>query len=630
MEKEKEREFDPALKKVYDAIKDASPGSLGSFASANESSISALQGGLDAAIGSLTQQAWIDSISAKISDSQSKITELLKNCTDPAHQILGKVGPNTTSLISALDNYNDTITKTNNEVAECNREIDVLNGMEQYKTTTTTDADGNTHTKTEERDEYTQQVNKINGIKGDLQTKDDLLKTWKETAEGYIAIIKGLLSPIGSEASNAAFNMSVGRTVSWDDIKPEDIDSKFKEGYTAEGTRTYDANGNLISCTYTIKDKDGNIIRSGTIHYDSDGKPTIVNYVEHYDKPTPKDEITQYAVKGDDTGYTAYFDDEIEAEKTEVESKTEYVGDTDGDGKENYEEKSHEKKEFTDGAKTDMNYETEGEAVVVQNEDGTTDVDKQPEVRDGKGTLTTAEGEVLDATTHEEWGIYGRKETEIDLKDQKTGDTVVDSTDTTFEVDDDKFGTGLLTEESSSVVDEASEDFITVYSGKTLSDSYDGDELYTEGYTAKVSKKDPNIVEMDIDDQYPNHKAVTHYNEEGKLIETETVDGDVVSETEVKDDHKVTLTLSYTDTRGEKQTKTVTYNMGTSYGCAQINTAMKDAQSDSGYWDIDAGRNIFWEGPCDNYEVGNVTVTVVFDPSAEITVPEAAATVKNK
>ncbi len=630
MDKQKKREFDPELKKIYDALAGVSLGSLSSFISSNEDSISILSSQLTTCISNLTSDAWSDKVSQAIASSSEKITQLLKNCTEPAHSILGKVQSTTNDLISGLDNYNSTLNRLNAKVEEQNKEVDVLSGIDQYKTTTTTNENGDTVEKTEVTDAYTNQVNKINGINGEIKTKDEELKNWKDTCDGYISILKGLLSDIGSESSNAALQATIGVTRTWDDIKASDIDPKFGDDYKAEGTAVYDANGKLLSRTYTIYDKDGNVVRSGTIHYDNDGKPTLVNYVEHYDKPTPKEEIIEHALPGDEKGLTPYFDDEVEAEKTISDSKTVYEEDEDGDGVVEYEKESHEEKEFTDGAKTDMDYKEEGKATITETE-GEVTVEDSPEVIDGEGTLTVPDGTEYGAKTHEEFGENGRDTKEISLTEKESGEKVLDATDNTLEVDEYSKENGVVSTTTASVVEEADSDYVTVASDKVWTD-LDGETISTQGYSAKVNKNDPNLTEMEIHDRHPNHKVETRY-EDGKLVEVETVDGDVVGYREVTD-NKMTVTYEYTDSRGQKQTKTVTYNAGSRYGEEQLKTELRDAQSDAGYDYIDCGDDYITvavtNGPQENWQIGAVTVTIAMDPNAELTIPEAAPTINSK
>ena len=633
MDKQKKREFDPGLKKIYDALAGVSAGSISGFISSNEDSISILSSQLTTCISTLTSDAWNDKVSQTIASSSEKITQLLKNCTDPAHSILGKVQSTTNDLISALDNYNSTLNRLNAKVEEQNKEVDALSGIDQYKTTTTTNEKGDTVEKTEQTDAYTNQVNKINGINGEIKTKDEELKNWKDTCDGYISILKGLLSDIGSESSNAALQATIGVTRTWDDIKASDIDPKFGDDYKAEGTATYDANGNLLSRTYTIYDKDGNVVRSGTIHYDSDGKPTLVNYVEHYDKPTPKEKIIEYALPGDEKGLTPYFDDEVEAEKTQSDSKTVYEEDEDGDGVVDYEKDSHVKKEFSDGAKTDMDYKEEGKATIIENEEGEVSVEDSPAVIDGEGTLTTPDGTEYGAETHEEFGRYGRDEKEISLTEKESGEKVLDATDTVVERIEDEFGMSMVTEESATIVNDDKEEYVTVTDYRTQSDFDTEEELYTEGYTARVNKNDPKVVEMETVDGDRKYTSKTYYKD-GKLYEEFAIDGEVQYDEEVKPEYNVTVTFDYTaEGTGEHKTKTVTYNSSTNYGCAQLNTEMRKALTDAGYWNA-TGHNQYYQEGNGTYtygdESGSVTVTIQYESQEQQTLPEAAETINSR
>ena len=629
MDKEKQREFDPQLKKVFDSIKNCSPGSLSGFASANEEMISNLVTKISSCVDSLANYAWTDQITSTITTSVDKINELLTACTKPAHQILGQVASFTGSLMAALTSYDSTLKSTNELVDSHNKEVDVLATIQQYKTTTTENKEtGEVTKKTEVTDEYANQVNKILGIKGQIKTKDEELEMWKKQCDEYIEILKGLLSDIGSEKSQAALSAVAGTTRAWENIDPSEIDSKFKDGYTVTGIETLDASGKVISRTYTVYNDKGEVVRTGSIYYDKDGKPIISNYIEHYDKPTPAEEISKHAVPGDDTGLTAYFDDDVEAVKTEREEKTAYAPDDDGDGVTTYEELAHEKKEFADGAETDMNYDTVG--VATETDLG---VEKDPRISDGEGTLETPDGEVYDVTTHEEWGLYGRDEKEVSITDQDTQEKVVDATDTVVERIEDEHGMNMITEQTATVVNEDKEEYVTVTSFRTQSDYDDGDPLYTEGYTAQVNKNDPNLVTMEVVDGDRKRQIRTYY-ENGVLYEEEVEDGEVQYVNEVSPYHNVTVTFEYTARgTGEHKTKTVTYNSSTNYGCAQLSTEMRKALTDAGYWNSTAHDQFYQEGN-GTYtygdESGTVTVTLQYESKEQQTLPEAAQTINSR
>lgn len=427
MEKEKEREFDPELLKVNNALQGCSPSSVTSFATQNEESLLSLTTSLKSSIDILTSEAWNDSISTKIADSVTKINELLKNCTDPAHSILSKVGTATTSLLSYLKSYDVTLKKLNEYVAEHNSAVDALSSIKQYNETKTTDADGNEKTTKTETDEWTNQIQKINNYKGLIQTKDEELAKWKANCDEYIAMIKGLLSPIGSESSNAALAMTVGITTVWENIDATDIDPKYNSGdYTIEGTETRDANGKLLSRTYTIRDKDGNIIRTGSITYDDEGKPTVKSYIERYDKPTPIVTIKEKAPAGDPTGEAlALLDPTVEAATTEATEAITYSA----DGTE-FKSESEVKKTFDGGGHAEMEYETTGKVV---------DGELLPEERNGEGDVTTSEGDHFDAETHETWNDEGERtvhDTEVEL----TGDDGMTVKEHKIDIDENRDG----------------------------------------------------------------------------------------------------------------------------------------------------------------------------------------------
>ena len=259
--------------------------------------------------------------------------------------------------------------------------------------------------------------------------------------------------------------MTLGITSIWENIDASDIDPKYNSSdYTIEGTETKDANGKLLSRTYTIRDKNGNVIRTGSITYDADGKPTVKSYIEHYDKPTPLVTIKEKAPDGDPTGEAlALLDPAVEAATTESTEVITY----NEDGSE-YKSESEVKKTFDGGGHTEMDYETTGK--VKEGE-------LLPEERNGEGDVTTSEGDHFDAETHETWtdeqdGDVTHK-SEIEL----TGDDGMKITEKKIDTDNDRNGAadeGKMTStqvETTEIPTEKQEDIANTVLEQTGSDT---------------------------------------------------------------------------------------------------------------------------------------------------------------
>ena len=258
-------EFDPELKSVYEKIKSTNPSTLSALKETNETELTTLQTKISACLDSITAAGtWNDAVSAKLKSSATTITDLISKCKDPAGEILTATEGAVTELQNALKQYEETLNDTNDK-------IDQYNAKEKNEPTKYKKNDDDT-TSTTTTSEWNKWQKDLEDLKAVIALKKDELESYKDTCDSLIAQIKGLLSAIDSEASIKALAMKFNKTREWLP-DPKEIGDEFdNENYAVKGTETVDADGKVISRTYTVYDKDGNIVQTGTIKYDSEGK----------------------------------------------------------------------------------------------------------------------------------------------------------------------------------------------------------------------------------------------------------------------------------------------------------------------------------------------------------------------
>jgi hypothetical protein len=275
MAKMSEVEFNPELKKVYDQIKDTNPSTLSTLKSTNETAITTLETKIKSCLDTITAaDTWKDDVSTKLKTSSDTITDLISKCKEPGGSVLTAAQGATSNLQSGLADYDG-------KLEELNAKIRLYNSKEgnppspQYET----DDDGNkTSTETASYKRWKSELTSLEEI---CQHMNDDLESLESTCKSLIAQLKGLLSPLDSDASSAALKMSIEITKTW---LPSagDIDEKFKDGgFEVTGTETLDANGKVVKRTYTVYDKDGVVVQTGVIEYDENEKEikrTVKNY----------------------------------------------------------------------------------------------------------------------------------------------------------------------------------------------------------------------------------------------------------------------------------------------------------------------------------------------------------------
>ena len=653
---EPEREFDSTLEPIYNTLKSVNTGSPSATHGENESAVSSLSGKIGASLAELTGGAWTDEISASLASNAGTIDSMVQNCLTPAGAIMGKIGSSTASLVAALTTYDDTLKATNVLVDEYNenyKKIENCSDEDKYTITYTTekktDKDGNEYEdKIQHKslsDYYCGLQQKANDLKGALQTKDAELEQYKSECEALVNVVRGLLGPIGSEASAAALSISVGRTDTWKDVDLSKIDPKLAEeypsgDYSGEGTVTYDADGNVTGKTYTIRDKEGNIVASGTIKYDEKGMPEYKEYVQKYVKPseettvvehnliaTPPEEIPEKAAEGDATNLTAYTSDETVPEERTTVEQVDYT--ENDDGTTDYEAHRTVEEEYADGAKLNLEVEETGQAAVTENEDGTKAVDTDPEHSKATGTLETPDGEVHDVKEEENWGErgYHDKTTEI----SKDGETEVAATEQTAVDATLGFDTNV-TKESTKV--DVTEDDGTTTTTKTYSDSESvGPNSVSTKDEMTTNSKDPEVGTYTHTNERGEKVTYEYYRDEQgnlceKLVSGEPDHPRFNDGQPVEHDYReVTITIG----EGESsKTQTVTVDLGTERGQAEYSRLVTNAVAESTGYVGDNGMvaNEIYDGKeSGSYQFEGVTVEYKNGEAPKAEVPVQQSTV---
>lgn len=244
-----EVEFNSELKTVYENIKSSNPSTLATLKSTNESELSTLETKIKGYLDSLTSaDTWKDDVSAKIKTASETFTSLIEKCKEPGGSVLTATQGAVTSLQTGLEDYDNKLEELNAKIRSYNKKVD-----QEPSPRYTTDDQG--HQTTTETDAYKTWTSELTALSEIIQHMNDELEELESMCKALIEQIKGLLSALDSEASNAALKLGIEITKQW---LPDagDIDERFKNGgYEVTGTETHDKDGKLVKRTYTVYDR---------------------------------------------------------------------------------------------------------------------------------------------------------------------------------------------------------------------------------------------------------------------------------------------------------------------------------------------------------------------------------------
>ena len=275
-----EVEFNSELKTVYENIKSSNPSTLATLKSTNESELSTLETKIKGYLDSLTSaDTWKDDVSAKIKTASETFTSLIEKCKEPGGSVLTATQGAVTSLQTGLEDYDNKLEELNAKIRSYNKKVD-----QEPSPRYTTDDQG--HQTTTETDAYKTWTNELTALSEIIQHMNDELEELESMCKALIEQIKGLLSALDSEASNDALKLGIEITKQW---LPDagDIDERFKNGgYEVTGTETHDKDGKLVKRTYTVYDRDGNVVQTGVIEY-NESEQEISRVTKNYRNGVP-------------------------------------------------------------------------------------------------------------------------------------------------------------------------------------------------------------------------------------------------------------------------------------------------------------------------------------------------------
>lgn len=583
------KEKDTALMDVYKYIETCDSSVASSLSTKSSDSYEILQKELNSVTDSLgMKDTWDDAISLEISSGvKTGIDGMISACKTPADQIIASVGTAINTLVMDIKSYSDKVDEYNsqesklNNLGSCPPQYETVDGQEKYNPA------------------YTTWQNDNSRIRGIMSTLEKEIDTWYKASNDQITFVRSLLSSIGSEKSTAALGSAVVSVTTYEGTPLEEFG--YGDGYKIQGTVVKDANGNIISETYYIINNDNVVVQSGTITYNADGTKNIEKYIVTYEEPTTtvKIEEKKETLKEESAPEVlAYLDEDVVPETETVTRDIDIYQAADGNG-EDYTQTEHSEQEFTDGTTVVSDTTTTGNVEVVPTDTGDTEKVLVPEESTETGTITTADGNVVDYETHT---VYedGKKDeaTTVLTEDGKELATV----DTDYVANYDDGMTGCEVDVQSNVV---TTEATTTTKTSVVYKTDDNGVAYADEVVVTRDNSDPSCGSMRYSDG--SGYDVTR-NEKGELVVTEYYEdknGEIKqSDSEVIPD---ATNSTFTVTNPDNTTETYQLNMSNPLDQFTVSNSYQTARMDEGYNAESAmeGCHFLWNGDGDPVEVQN-------------------------
>lgn len=564
MEKDKE------LIKIYNAIKDQI-GKGSSLGTKSDDSYDNLQLNLDNALNNLAlPSTWDDAVSAEISGStRTGIESMITACKIPAGEIIRSVSSAVDTLVPSIKNYSDKVDEYNAKESERNKIGSTC--PSRYV------IDPKTNSKRKNHD-----YQKWNDLTGEMATIKIDADSFEKSCKDLVNNIKGLLSPIGSSASTSSLSVKLGTTENYEGTSLEEFG--YDDTYTISGTVNKDADGNIISETYYIRNKDGELVQSGVITYDENHNKNVEQYVVEYEKPSTTEEIDEAKKVIEQKGEPAeleYLDGELTSEKKNSSSDTDITGDK-------FETTEDKEETFSDGSKVQSKKTTTGS--VTEGKEGQELVAEESHE---EGTIET-KGESFD---------YEKDMRFKDGKPKRESTTLKQGEQTVAKVD--KEHVAEYSDSATGYDVTVQNETVTTSTGTTTTNSVtyktgDDGEVYAETVQMVRNNDDPRLGSVTYADGTGYEVTL---NEQGQYVSTEKTkdkNGNIVENSEViASNNDATLTITNQD--GTVTTMDInTENPLDQYAVAN---AYQTAAINSGYKPESANQGIHFLWQCDGSDV---------------------------
>ena len=563
-------EKDEELIKIYNAIKDQ-VGKGSSLGTKSDDSYDNLQSNLDNALNNLAlPSTWDDAVSAEISGStRTGIESMITACKMPAGEIIRSVSSAVDTLVPSIKNYSDKVDEYNAKESERNKIGSTCPSMYVI--------DPKTNSK-RKNDDY----QKWNDLTGEMATIKIDADSFEKSCKDLVNNIKGLLSPIGSSASTSALSVKLGTTENYEGTSLEEFG--YDDTYTISGTVNKDADGNIISETYYIRNKDGELVQSGVITYDENHNKNVEQYVVEYEKPSTTEEIDEAKKVIEQKGEPAeleYLDGELTSEKKNSSSDTDITGDK-------FETTEDKEETFSDGSKVQSKKTTTGS--VTEGKEGQELVAEESHE---EGTIET-KGESFD---------YEKDMRFKDGKPKRESTTLKQGEQTVAKVD--KEHVAEYSDSATGYDVTVQNETVTTSTGTTTTNSVtyktgDDGEVYAETVQMVRNNDDPRLGSVTYADGTGYEVTL---NEQGQYVSTEKTkdkNGNIVENSEViASNNDATLTITNQD--GTVTTMDInTENPLDQYAVAN---AYQTAAINSGYKPESANQGIHFLWQCDGSDV---------------------------
>lgn len=427
-------EYNAEIKKIYDITKDITSSDITSVKSKCDDAIDTLKTKTTSIFNELGLKSnWDDSISQEINSNNSKgIDNMIKACKSPADEVMKKTGSTVDSLNENIKNYFNCVDNYN--LIDSNLKNKLNNPPKMYEE--------GTEVKTVA---YKTWENEVNVLKGQFEKETVNVSANESIVKDVINSLKGLLSEIGSKASSSALASGLGSSKLSD--KDSDFSKKlgYDEKYSANVTRYYDENGNVIKETYEIFNVDdpSSVVETGVINYTYDANGNkIPEHSEFYKKPeepTVLPPIDAEEVEEEPSLLEAYIDDEVVPEtETITEDLTITPPEVEGEDS-NYERDTEYESRYANGVVK----------VGKVTEEGVYDTDGNfiPAHMLDKFELQLTDGTVYDGITETQFNAKGLRTSHTEITDVD-GDTLLtaDGSDITKYHDNEMGGETLVEE----------------------------------------------------------------------------------------------------------------------------------------------------------------------------------------
>ena len=491
-------EKDPKLIKLQTILESCNYTEASSLAQKSNQSYETLKTSFSNITSNLAmKEIWDDDISAEINGNLvSGISNIIDACKSPADQIMITTGNSVATLVTNIENYSQKVDEYNENVDHYNQLLDSKPAEK------TKNKDG----EWVRNSSYTTWQHNCNTTVAILQTLEKEVNTWKEVSEQVITNLKSLLSPLNIETVKS---LAVSNKTSENYESSSAEKFGYKEGYTASGTILRDEQGNIISETYYIMNKDGTIVQTGVITYNADGTSKIEEYIKNYENPgtteiieTVKQELEEKQLPEE----LAYLNGSMNPESENVKTNTKYSHSENGE-EIVYSEETHAEKTFADG--TELSSDEKAQGILGENGE------KLPNQESEDTTITHSDGTEKDIH-RETTFVSGIKDEEIITVSSQGEVEATFNTDYVAAYQDNT--TGYQVEAENSVTNNAITDTTTTISSITYRTDDNG-QSYAEEVVMIRDNNDPQCGKITYGD---NEEYTVSRQEDGSLLVSES------------------------------------------------------------------------------------------------------------